>query len=206
MTGGVTAAFKAAVEPFIGNSKVPRPLSGPDECAEQSRPQHHPARGSGGRIDRHSAEGPGAGLSGLRRRRLCVVDPTHGRAGASDLSEWGSVLPNPAFDYAYSWRTQQGDAALGQDPALQQVFAAHNNGGSTALSSASVQPASAATASSSVKAASPNSEFANSIALLNGNNMGAHLAIGSPDTMQNLTSGLKLAAAAELQPNPAVHS
>jgi hypothetical protein len=36
--------------------------------------------------------------------------------------------------------------------------------------------------------------------------MGAHLAIGSPDTMQNLTSGLKLAAAAELQPNPAVHS
>jgi hypothetical protein len=48
------------------------------------------------------------------------------------LSEWGSVLPNPAFDYAYSWRTQQGDAALGQDPALQQVFAAHNNGGSTA--------------------------------------------------------------------------
>lgn len=36
--------------------------------------------------------------------------------------------------------------------------------------------------------------------------MGAHLAIGSANTMQNLTSGLKLAAAAELQQNPAVHS
>ena len=122
------------------------------------------------------------------------------------LSEWGSVLPNPAFDYAYSWRTQQGDAALGQDPALQQVFAAHNSGGSTAQSSAAIQPASAATTSSSVQAASPSTEFANSIALLNGNNMGAHLAIGSADTLQSLTSGSKLAAAAELQPNPAVHS
>jgi hypothetical protein len=121
------------------------------------------------------------------------------------LSEWGSVLPNPAFDYAYSWGTQDGDTALSQDPALQQVFAAHNNGGSTAQSSAAIQPASAATTSSSVKAASPNSEFANSVALLSGNNIGAHLAIGSADSPQNLTSDLKLAAAAELQPNPAVH-
>ena len=45
------------------------------------------------------------------------------------LSEWGSVLPNPAFDYAYSWGAQDGDSALSGDPALQQVFAAHNKGG-----------------------------------------------------------------------------
>ncbi len=45
------------------------------------------------------------------------------------LSEWGSVLPNPAFDYTYSWGSQDGDTALSQDSALQQVFAAHNNGG-----------------------------------------------------------------------------
>ena len=52
------------------------------------------------------------------------------------------------------------------------------------LASAAIQPASAATTSSSVKAVSPNSEFANSVALLNGNNMGAHLAIGSADTLK----------------------
>ena len=44
------------------------------------------------------------------------------------LSEWGSVLPNPAFDYTYSWGAQEGDTALGKDPALQQVFADNNAG------------------------------------------------------------------------------
>lgn len=121
------------------------------------------------------------------------------------LSEWGSLLPNPAFDYAYSWGTQDGDTALGQDPALQQVFAAHNADGSTAQSSAAIHPATTATTSSSAKAASPSSEFANSITLLDGNNIGAHLAIGSADTQQNVASGLKLAAAAELRTDPAVH-
>jgi hypothetical protein len=42
------------------------------------------------------------------------------------LSTWGSVLPNPAFDYAYSWGVQVGDTALSTDPGLQRVFAAHN--------------------------------------------------------------------------------
>ena len=28
------------------------------------------------------------------------------------LAEWGSVLPNPAFDFAYSWGVQDGDTAL----------------------------------------------------------------------------------------------
>jgi len=42
------------------------------------------------------------------------------------LSTWGAALPHPAFDYAYSWGTQTGDAALTNLPALQQVFAIHN--------------------------------------------------------------------------------
>lgn len=122
------------------------------------------------------------------------------------LSEWGSVLPDPAFDYAYSWGVQAGDTALSNDPALQLVFTAHNQGGATAQSFAAIQPATPATTSSSARAAaSPSSEFANSISLLNGNNIGAHLAVGSADTPQNVTSGLKLAAAAELQSNTAIH-
>lgn len=42
------------------------------------------------------------------------------------LSTWGSVVPTPKFDYAYSWGVQDGDTAISNDPALQQVFAAHN--------------------------------------------------------------------------------
>jgi hypothetical protein len=45
------------------------------------------------------------------------------------LSTWGSVIPDPAFDYAYSWGVQVGDTAISDDPALQTVFAAHNAGG-----------------------------------------------------------------------------
>jgi hypothetical protein len=44
-----------------------------------------------------------------------------------NLAEWGTVLPTPAFDYAYSWGVQNGDTALSTDPALQQVFAVHNS-------------------------------------------------------------------------------
>jgi hypothetical protein len=42
------------------------------------------------------------------------------------LSVWASVLPAPLFDYAYSWGQQNGDQSLSTSPALQQVFAAHN--------------------------------------------------------------------------------
>jgi Bacterial Ig domain len=42
------------------------------------------------------------------------------------LSTWGSVVPAPALDFAYSWGVQVGDTALSDDPGLQQVFAAHN--------------------------------------------------------------------------------
>ena len=45
------------------------------------------------------------------------------------LSRWGSLLANPAFDYAYSWGVQLKDTALSDDSALQKVFAAHNGVG-----------------------------------------------------------------------------
>jgi hypothetical protein len=50
------------------------------------------------------------------------------------IAAWGAVVPNPAFDYAYSWGTQAGDTALVNDPELQQVFAtmfASEQGGGT---------------------------------------------------------------------------
>ena len=43
------------------------------------------------------------------------------------LSTWGTVIPNPVFDYAYSWGVQVNDTALVTDPSLQQVFQAHNS-------------------------------------------------------------------------------
>ena len=43
------------------------------------------------------------------------------------LSTWGSLLPTPVFDYAYSWGVQQNDVALSDAPAdLGAVFATHN--------------------------------------------------------------------------------
>lgn len=42
------------------------------------------------------------------------------------LAEWANLTPAPAFDYAYSWGTQDGDEALANSPDLRQVFAAHN--------------------------------------------------------------------------------
>jgi hypothetical protein len=42
------------------------------------------------------------------------------------LNDWGAVVPSPAFDYAYSWGTQNGDTALSEVAALQSVFLNHN--------------------------------------------------------------------------------
>jgi hypothetical protein len=42
------------------------------------------------------------------------------------LADWAAVIPHPAFDYAYSWGSQNGDMALDQSPALQDVFAGKN--------------------------------------------------------------------------------
>ncbi|MGH9045259.1 MAG: cell wall-binding repeat-containing protein [Acidimicrobiales bacterium] len=44
----------------------------------------------------------------------------------SILETWDSVVPDPVFDYAYSWGEQNGDTALSSLPDLQAVFAAHN--------------------------------------------------------------------------------
>lgn len=47
------------------------------------------------------------------------------------LSTWGGSVPNPVFDYAYSWGVQDGDTALSEVLGLQAIFAAHNAGSSS---------------------------------------------------------------------------
>ncbi len=42
------------------------------------------------------------------------------------LSIWGTLVPRPAFDYAYSWGVQDGDQALATTPGLQAVLLLHN--------------------------------------------------------------------------------
>jgi hypothetical protein len=48
------------------------------------------------------------------------------------FSKWAATLPDPAFDAAYSWGSQLGDTALSQLPDLQQLWAAHNSGSTSA--------------------------------------------------------------------------
>jgi hypothetical protein len=183
MTGGVTAAFKAAVTPFIGNSKVYGFY-----LADEPSPSATTAANFKAESDWIHANDPGAktfiieenssgnltpqyyytpansdidlfGLDpypvqtnvpndyalniiplavqaaesiGIPQKDLVPVYQAFGGGGYASwilptaaqeqaiLSEWGSVLPNPAFDYAYSWGTQDGDTALSQVPALQQ--------------------------------------------------------------------------------------
>jgi hypothetical protein len=45
------------------------------------------------------------------------------------LATWASVLPHPAFDYAYSWGSQNNDASLAGSPSLLQVMKTHNQAG-----------------------------------------------------------------------------
>jgi hypothetical protein len=47
------------------------------------------------------------------------------------LAHWAALVPNPAFDYAYAWGSQNGDQALESSQALQSVFLQHNTSGST---------------------------------------------------------------------------
>src|SRR5207302_1280635 len=42
------------------------------------------------------------------------------------LATWAPLVPQPAFDYAYSWGVQNNDTALVGSSSLQAVFAAHN--------------------------------------------------------------------------------
>ncbi|WP_354085846.1 calcium-binding protein [Bradyrhizobium sp. S3.3.6] len=47
------------------------------------------------------------------------------------LAHWAAAVPNPAFDYAYAWGSQNGDTALEGSSALQSVFLQHNTATST---------------------------------------------------------------------------
>lgn len=42
------------------------------------------------------------------------------------LDRWEAAVPDPVFDYAYKWGTQNGDVGLESLPALQTVFKTHN--------------------------------------------------------------------------------
>jgi hypothetical protein len=100
------------------------------------------------------------------------------------LSRWGSLLPNPAFDYAYSWGVQLGDTALSNDPALQKVFAAHNALGAAASFSATAPNGAAA-----------ENEFASIVALLGtGSNMGFNSASSESHSHEHMLSALNLTA------------
>lgn len=44
------------------------------------------------------------------------------------LDRWAALVPNPAFDYAYAWGSQNGDTALEDSPALKEIFLRHNTG------------------------------------------------------------------------------
>jgi len=49
------------------------------------------------------------------------------------FQHWEALVPNPAFDYAYAWGSQNGDVALESSQALKDLFLQHNNsdGGGT---------------------------------------------------------------------------
>ncbi|TMB11015.1 MAG: hypothetical protein E6J71_25980 [Deltaproteobacteria bacterium] len=58
------------------------------------------------------------------------------------MSTWAPLVPNPVFDYAYSWGTQSSDQALEGSTALQAVFAAHNaaSAGATTTTTITLPP------------------------------------------------------------------
>src|SRR5438132_6306975 len=58
------------------------------------------------------------------------------------MSTWAPLVPNPVFDYAYSWGTQSSDQALEGSTALQAVFSAHNaaSAGATTTTTITLPP------------------------------------------------------------------
>lgn len=91
-------------------------------------------------IDRYVAA---AETWGIPRNRLVPVYQTFGGGSWMDdgggkyvlptatqmremLTHWGTLLPAPVFDFAYSWGSQRGDDALERSPELQEVFSSHN--------------------------------------------------------------------------------
>jgi hypothetical protein len=43
------------------------------------------------------------------------------------IARWEALVPEPVFDFSYSWGSQRGDTALESASELQAVFAQHNN-------------------------------------------------------------------------------
>ncbi|WP_212501236.1 calcium-binding protein [Bradyrhizobium lablabi] len=68
-----------------------------------------------------------------------VAVPTAAQAQAM-IDHWHDLVPNPAFDYAYAWGSQNGDTALEDLPALQQVFLQHNTSGGSTSGNTTVPP------------------------------------------------------------------
>jgi len=60
------------------------------------------------------------------------------------LDHWAALVPNPTFDYAYAWGSQNGDQSLESSQELQDVFLHHNASGN-AESSVTAPPASEST-------------------------------------------------------------
>ena len=57
------------------------------------------------------------------------------------LDEWAKLVPNPPFDYTYSWGCQSSlTNCLERDSADQQVMAAHNSGSSGGTSTTTTVP------------------------------------------------------------------
>jgi hypothetical protein len=64
------------------------------------------------------------------------------------MAHWAALVPNPAFDYAYAWGSQNGDTALGTSSALQSAFLQHNTATSTTASAGSTAGATTGSAGS----------------------------------------------------------
>jgi hypothetical protein len=272
MTGGVTAAFKAAVESFIGRGKVYGFY-----LADEPSPSATTAANLKAESDWIHANDPGAktfiieenssgnltpkfyytpantdidlfGLDpypvqtnvpnhydlniiplavkeaesiGIPQKDLVPVYQAFGGGGYASfilptpaqerqiLSEWGSMLPNPAFDYAYSWGVQDRDTALSEDSALQQVFAAHN-GEAGANDPFSFEPINRTDAIGDLvahmgyfgpdKSSPSNSEYARIVGLLGtSSNMGFSSASPASNGHEDMLSALNVTAASGLK-------
>lgn len=84
--------------------------------------------------------------AGIAARQVVPVYQAFGGGGYSSygvptasqeqqiLSTWGSLVPNPPFDFAYSWGQQNNDSSLAHLPALQDVVSEHNKAATPAVS------------------------------------------------------------------------
>ncbi len=76
--------------------------------------------------------------SGIRREQIVPVYQAFGGGGYASyllpsasqelqiLDAWRKIVPNPPFDFAYAWGSQEGDRALENTPELMRIFYSHN--------------------------------------------------------------------------------